>query len=91
MILRTAAGYISNIVAAMDEKIKKIISIGMGGHRYYVQEMPGFWNLGRDYAVMMDRKRLHAGRFNSRKDAVLWLLSYLSRELEQPELELLDL
>lgn len=75
----------------MDEKIKKIISIGMGRHRYYVQEMPGYWNLGRDYAVMMDRKRLHAERFNSRKDAVLWLLSYLSRELEKPELELLDL
>lgn len=75
----------------MEEKIKKIISIGMNGHRYYVQEMPGYWNLGRDYAVMMDRKRLHLARFNSRKDAVLWLLSYLSRELEQPELELLDL
>ena len=75
----------------MDEKIKKIISIGMAGHRYYVQEMPGFCNLGRDYAVMKDRKRLHTARFNSRKDAVLWLLSYLSRELEAPELALLDL
>lgn len=91
MILRTAVGCISNIVAAMDEKIKKIISIGMGGHRYYVQEMPGYWNLGRNYAVMKDRKRLHQARFNSHKDAVLWLLSYLSRELEAPALELLDL
>lgn len=76
----------------MDELIKKIISIGMDGHRYYVQEMPGYWNLGRDYAVMKDRKRLYyGGRFKSRKDAVLWLLSYLSREVESPELELLDL
>lgn len=75
----------------MDVKIKKIISIGMNGHRYFVQEMPGYWNLGRDYAVMMDRKRLHAKRFNSRKDAVLWLLSYLSRELNTQELDFLDL
>lgn len=75
----------------MDEQIKKIISIGMGGHRYYVQEMPGYWNMSRDYAVMKDRKRLHAERFKSRKDAVLWLLSYLSREVEAPELLFIDL
>lgn len=72
----------------MDEKIKKIISIGMGGHRYYVQEMPGYWNLGREYAAMKDRKRLHRERFFDQKNAVLWLLSYLSREISAPELDL---
>lgn len=75
----------------MDEKIRKIISIGMGGHRYYVQEMPGFWNYGRNYAVMKDRKRLRTERFDNQKDAILWLLSYLSREVSAPELEFLDL
>lgn len=75
----------------MDEQIKKIISIGMDGHRYYVQEMPGYWNYGRDYAVMKDRKRLHAERFKSCEEAVLWLLRYLSRELEAPKIEYVEL
>ena len=71
--------------------IKKIFSLSWRGHRYYVQEMPGYWSCGRNYAVMKDRKRLYAGRFNHEKDAVQWLLNYLSRELETPELEMLDL
>ena len=71
--------------------IKKIFSLSWRGHRYYVQEMPGYWSYGRSFAVMKDRKRLYAGRFENEKNAVSWLLSYLSRELEAPELEMLDL
>lgn len=75
----------------MDEIIKKIFSLRWRGHRYYVQVMPGYWNMGRDYAEMKDRKRLYAGRFKNERLAVLWLLGYLRQELEAPELEMLDL
>lgn len=75
----------------MDEIIKKVFSLSWRGHRYYVQVMPGYLGMGRDYAIMKDRKRLYGERFHNEKDATLWLLSYLSRELEAPELEMLDL
>ena len=70
------------------EGIHKVFVAKDRTHTYYVQEMPGYWDYGRNYAVMKDRKRLYGGRFDSYKQAVGWLLAYLSRELDRPELDL---
>lgn len=68
--------------------VHKVFVVRDRSHKYYVQEMPGWWDTGRNYAVMKDRKRLYAGRFDSYKQAVGWLLAYLCRELDQIELDL---
>ena len=73
----------------MSDGIVKVFSIKDGGHHYYIQEMPGYWSLGRDYAVMKNRKRLHSSRFNSRQRAIVWLLKLLVQDYEkQMELDL---
>ena len=62
--------------------VVKVFSIKDGNRHYYVQEMPGPWGMGRDWAVMKDRRRLYQQRFRSKKDAVCWLLGYVQREYE---------
>ena len=57
-------------------------------HTYYVQEMPGMWGCGRNYAIMKDRKRLYYGRMDTAENAKRWLLQYLLRELEAMTLDL---
>lgn len=69
-------------------EIVKVFSVKDANHHYYVQEMPGFWGVGRDFVVMKDRRRLYAKRWEDRKSAIRWLLSYLQCELGQPELDL---
>lgn len=66
----------------MSGGIVKVFSIKDGGHHYYIQEMPGYWDFGRDYAVMKDRKRLYYGRFKSRQQAIIWLLKLLVQNYE---------
>ena len=61
--------------------VVKVFVVKDGGHTYYVQEMPGSWGLGRDWAVMKNRRRLYLGRFTNKKDAVCWLLGYIQRNL----------
>lgn len=68
--------------------VHKVFVVRDRAHKYYVQEMPGWWDTGRNYAVMKDRKRLYAGRFDSYKQAVAWLLAYLCRSIDQLELDL---
>lgn len=77
----------------MDESsIYKVFVVKDGKHTYYVQEMPGSWGMGRDYAVMKDRKRLYAGRFDSKDKAVTWLLKHLLQERNQTAIiDLIDL
>lgn len=72
-------------------EVVKVFSVKDASHHYYVQEMPGFWGIGRDFVVMKDRRRLYAQRWKDSESAIRWLLSYLLRELDQPELYLLDL
>lgn len=67
----------------MDSGIYKIFSVKTPLGHYYVQEMPGYYGVGRDYAVMKDRKQLCCTRYRTCRDAVEWLLAYLSRELSQ--------
>ena len=62
-------------------EVVKVFSVRDGVHHYYVQEMPGFWGLGRDFVVMKDRRRLYAERFKTARKAVAWLLAYLCREI----------
>lgn len=69
-------------------EVVKVFSIKDAAHHYYVQEMPGFWGIGRDFVVMKDRRRLYAQRWKDQESAIRWLLSYLLRELGQPELDL---
>lgn len=73
------------------EGIYKVLSIKDGTHHYSVEELPGFWGLGRDYVVMHNRKRLTAERFKSAKLAKGWLLAYLCRDLNnQTEIDLYE-
>lgn len=73
----------------MDEKsVVKVFVVKDGAHTYYIQEMPGYWGIGRDYAVMKDRKKLYGGRMSSLDDAKRWLLLQLIRDLEQQTLDL---
>lgn len=94
MTLRTAEGCTLSIVGAMEAKyyemdgVHKVFSVRDRNHHYYIQEMPGYWDCGRDYAVMKDRKRLYGGRFKTKKEAVAWLLTYLCSSLDQTELNL---
>ena len=73
----------------MDQNsVIKVFVVKDGAHTYYIQEMPGYWGLGRDYAVMKDRKKLYGGRMRSLDDAKRWLLLQLIRDLEQQKLDL---
>ena len=65
------------------QKVRKVFTAKWGGHTWYVQQMPGMWQCGRDYAVMKDRRRIYYGRFKEEREAVKWLLDKLDRELNQ--------
>lgn len=70
-----------------ENSIVKVFSVKWRGHHYYVQEMPGLWGLGRNFAVMKDRERWYYGRFDTRREAVAWCLAALCRELNQLEID----
>lgn len=74
----------------MDENksIVKVFSIKDGNHHYYVQEMPGFYGIGRDYAIMKDRERFYYGRMRTRQEAISWLLKRLLVEMGQRTIDL---
>lgn len=80
--------YGNPVYDAKKASVCKVFSVKDANHHYYVQEMPGFWGMGRDFVVMKDRRRLYAKRWKDPKSAISWLLSYLLRELGQPELDL---
>ena len=70
------------------QKVRKVFTVKWQGHHYYVQEMPGMWGLGRDFAVMKDRERWYYGRFKTEREAVAWCLAALCRELNQEQIDL---
>lgn len=70
-----------------ENSIVKVFSVKWRGHHYYVQEMPGLWGLGRDFAVMKDRERWCYGRCKTEREAVGWCLAALSRELNQLKID----
>lgn len=67
-------------------KIAKVFTVKDSRNTYYVQVMPGYCSLGRDYMVMKDRKQLCYTRFKTSKEAIGWLLAYLCRSLDQMEI-----
>lgn len=71
-----------------NKSVVKVFAVKWRGHHYYVQEMPGMWRCGREFAVMKDRERWYYGRFKTEKEAVGWCLAALCRELSQEQLEL---
>lgn len=70
-----------------EKSVVKVFSVKWRGHHYYVQEMPGLWGLGRDFAVMKDRERWCYDRFKTQREAVEWCLAALCRELNQLEID----
>ena len=62
-------------------KIVKVFVVKTDNHTYYVQQMPGFYNMGIDYVVMKNRRVLYAERFKTARGAVSWLLAFLSQEI----------
>lgn len=71
-----------------EKSIVKVFSVKDGGHSYYVQEMPGLWGLGRDFAVMKDRERFYYGRFDTKDKAKAWLLKRLLVDMGQRAIDL---
>lgn len=69
-------------------EIAKVMVVKWKGSTYYIQRMPSLYNLGQDYAIMKDRKRLYFGRYETEKEAAKILLNYLTRELQQREIAL---
>lgn len=58
------------------------------GHTYYVQRMPSMNDFGLRFVVMKDRRRLFSVDFKTAKQAISWLLEYLTKQLDQLELPL---
>lgn len=71
-----------------NKSIIKVFSVKDGVHHYYVQEMPGLWNCGRDFAIMKDRERFYYGRMKTKQEAVAWLLKRLLVEMGQRSIDL---
>lgn len=61
--------------------IVKLMSVKLGEDKYWVQEMPGYYGMGRNYSVMKNRKMLSHSRYKTARDAAAWLIAYLTREL----------
>lgn len=73
--------------ATMDSGTYKIFSVKTPLGHYYVQEMPGYWNLGRDYVIMKDRRQLRGKRYKNATDAIVDLLRGLLQYYEAPKIQ----
>ena len=71
-----------------ETSVLKVLTVKDGKCTYYVQEMPGFWMCGRDYAVMCNRKRMYDGRFKTKEEAKAWLLKRLLTDMGQRAIDL---
>lgn len=70
-----------------NKSVIKVFSVKDGAHHYYVQEMPGMWSCGRDFAIMRDRERFYYGRMKTKQEAVAWLLKRLLVEMGQRSID----
>lgn len=89
-IVAMTSEQVSKMVEAQKvaQKVCKVFTVKDGRHTYYVQEMPGMWNRGRDFAVMKDRMRFHFGRFKTKEEAKSWLLKRLLVDMGQRAIDL---
>ena len=64
-------------------KIAKVFSVKDTRHTYYVQVMPGFNEWDRVFVIMKDRRRLYYSRMKDQRQAIGWLLKYLTEQNER--------
>lgn len=90
LTFRTGVAYTLNgEEAAMYKQetgVVKRMSVKLGKDKFWVQEMPGFYANGRDYAVMMNRRQLSHVRYKTAHEAAAWLIAYLTRELNSEKI-----
>lgn len=55
------------------------------GH-YYVQEMPGYWGMGRDFVIMKNRRQHRGTRYKIAEEAIMDLLRELLQYYEAPKI-----
>lgn len=61
--------------------VVKLMSVKLGSDKYWVQEMPGYCGIGRNYAVMKNRRQLNSIRYQSAREAAAWLIAFLTLEM----------
>lgn len=66
----------------MESGVHKLFSVKCSTGHYYVQEMPGYYGIGRVYVVMKDRRQLCYTRYNTCREAVAWLLTHLTMKVQ---------
>lgn len=71
----------------MDSGIYKIFSVKTPLGYYYIQEMPGYCGIGRDFAIMKDRRQYVWRRFNDAEQAIVYLLKDLLQHYEAPKID----
>lgn len=71
----------------MDSGVYKIFSVKTPLGHYYIQEMPGYCGIGRDFAIMKDRRQHVWKRFNDAEQAIVYLLKDLLRHYEAPKID----
>lgn len=70
----------------MDSGIYKIFSVKTPLGHYYVQEMPGYWGMGRNFVVMKDRRQHWSKRYDNAEKAIADLLRALLQYYEAPKI-----
>lgn len=70
----------------MDNGIYKIFSVKTSLGHYYVQEMPGYWGIGRDFVIMKNRRQHGGTRFKEAEKAIAYLLRELLQYYEAPKI-----
>lgn len=90
MICRMVDEFILSIEedATMDNGIYKIFSVKTPLGHYYVQEMPGYWGMGRDFVIMKDRRQYISTRYKDADKAIVDLLKVLLQHYEAPKIQL---
>lgn len=73
--------------AIMADGVFKIFSAKTPLGHYYVQEMPGYFGLGRDFVIMKDRRQLNGRRYESADKAIVDLLKLLLQHYEAPKIQ----
>lgn len=71
----------------MDSGVYKIFSVKTPLGHYYVQEMPGYWSMGRDFVIMKDRRQLTGIRYQDADKAVVDLLKIILQQFDAPKLK----
>lgn len=71
----------------MDSGVYKIFSVKTPLGHYYIQEMPGYWNMGRDFLIMKDRRQHRGKRYKDAELAIIDLLKELLQHYEAPKIQ----